>query len=276
MSNYLKRYRTDDPVTFWTHAAGTLCLLAAAIWQLALAEYFFMLVSLIGAVLLWLPKAAEALFHMTLSVPLKMTGLGLILFSLLLGEQVNLYYYIPFWDSILHTFSGLIFAAFAGALTLRFCSTENGKLALHPALIAAFTLAFAVFVGLVWEFFEFSCDMFLHTDMQKDTLLDGIYSTFFNSDNHSQLIITDGSIITADGVVHPISGILDIGLYDTMEDLLFNTVGSLIFAVSAGRFLAGKRTWLGKWYLRTSATAHLVYIKEEATPTPQIHTNGDN
>ena len=81
--------------------------------------------------------------------------------------------------------------------------------------------------------------MVLHTDMQKDTIIYNIYSV---------KITPDGSIggiqniesVNIDGYDLPIEGYLDVGLIDTMKDLIVNIVGAILFSIF-GYFYIKKR-----------------------------------
>lgn len=44
---------------------------------------------------------------------------------------------------------------------------ENVKLNLSPAFVAVVSFCFSMTIGVLWEFFECSMDMFCGTDMQK-------------------------------------------------------------------------------------------------------------
>ena len=94
---------------------------------------------------------------------------------------------------------------------------------------------------MVCEFFEFAMDRFFLLDMQKDTVLHTISTVMLDptGGNHTVVIrdITDAAV---NGESLGLGGYLDIGLYDTMEDLFVNFVGAVIFSV-IGYFYVKKR-----------------------------------
>ena len=90
-------------------------------------------------------------------------------------------------------------------------------------------------VGVVWEFFEYTADNLFNTDMQKDTIVNKISSVNLkNSNAFDPEIIKDINKTTIyygnDTITLP-DGYLDIGLIDTMEDLIVNFIGALFFSI---------------------------------------------
>ena len=90
-------------------------------------------------------------------------------------------------------------------------------------------------IGVLWEFFEYGSDVYLHTDMQKDTIVDEISSVSFNEKNENVAIyvkdIENTNITTSNEKFYVIDGYLDIGLIDTMEDLGVNFIGALVYSI---------------------------------------------
>ena len=91
-------------------------------------------------------------------------------------------------------------------------------------------------VAVIWEFFEFGTDKFLFTDMQKDSFLRNISTVEFNNKNSNRAIPLNDiyQTVVYDKVGNKLAilnnGYLDIGLYDTMEDLFVNFLGAFIFS----------------------------------------------
>lgn len=163
---------------------------------------------------LTLPRLVAAIFRRQLPPALEIGSLLFVFSAGVLGEIVNLYHIIPFWDLLLHLFSGFLLAIFA----LSLIEGEKWQKAL-------FAIAFSMSVGVLWELFEWGADILIGTDMQKDTILTHITSTFLGNGQKSTLPIIRETVI--DGTPLPFDGYLDIGLYDTMEDLAFDTLGAL-------------------------------------------------
>ena len=79
-------------------------------------------------------------------------------------------------------------------------------------------------VSALWEFAEYGSDMLLGTDSQNDTYINGIHSYFLGK-TAGQLGSIDGiSQVVVNGMELP--GYVDIGLIDTMGDMLIETLGA--------------------------------------------------
>ncbi len=97
----------------------------------------------------------------------------------------------------------------------------------HCIAPALFALCFAVTVGVLWELYEFTVDRLFGWDMQMDTIVSRIDSSLLGDGMGSITQIGNISETAVNGVSLPIEGYLDIGLYDTMEDLALLTAGAL-------------------------------------------------
>ena len=91
-------------------------------------------------------------------------------------------------------------------------------------------------VGVIWEFFEFTMDQLFYLDMQKDFIVKEIGSVTLNPANSGMPFvinnISETIIKTADGQSYVVpGGYLDIGIIDTMKDLLVNLVGAVAFSI---------------------------------------------
>ena len=71
----------------------------------------------------------------------------------------------------------------------------------------------------------------MHMDMQKDTVIRSIASVALNPDHQNVPIFIDGiTEVTVNGVPLGVDGYLDIGLIDTMKDLMVNFIGAAVFS----------------------------------------------
>ena len=106
-----------------------------------------------------------------------------------------------------------------------------------PVFVALVAFCFSMTIGIAWEFFEFAADRYLGLDMQKDRIVEQISSTKLNPEDKNEPVIinninkteiySDNSqkITTVEG------GYLDIGINDTMKDLVVNFIGAVIFSI---------------------------------------------
>ena len=90
-------------------------------------------------------------------------------------------------------------------------------------------------IGVLWEFLEYSIDKVMLSDMQKDKLVTKISSVWLNPDGKNKAIVIDDInktiIYTGDGETIIDGGYLDLGLNDTMKDLIVNFVGAVVFSI---------------------------------------------
>ena len=181
---------------------------------------------------------------MTLSRNLKVelpNALTIIVFlfiyaAWILGEINNFYGNIPGWDTMLHTLNGFLCAAIGFALVDILNRNERVSMSLSPGYLALVAFCFSMTVGVLWEFVEFGVDTFTGLDMQKDYFVHAISSIELNPTGENVPVAINGIVSTtltlADGSTYTMSqGYLDIGLLDTMKDLLVNFVGAVVFSV---------------------------------------------
>ena len=76
-----------------------------------------------------------------------------------------------------------------------------------------------------------SMDRLFHMDMQKDTVIQSVTSVMLDPTNSNIPVTIDGiHSVAVNGQDLGFDGYLDIGLYDTMEDLFVNFVGAVVFS----------------------------------------------
>jgi hypothetical protein len=83
-------------------------------------------------------------------------------------------------------------------------------------------------ISVAWEVVEFSFDSWFGTDMQKDTVVSFINSYLLGVTPDQIGSIEKVSSLFINGVEIPLGGYLDIGLIDTMTDLIVEGLGALI------------------------------------------------
>ena len=159
----------------------------------------------------------------------------------ILGEIGEFYVRFPWWDTMLHTLNGFLCAAIGFALVDILNENKQIKFELSPAFCVIVAMCFSMTIGVLWEFFEFGVDNILKLDMQKDTVIPAIVSTLLNPDGRIEPIHIQGITETAvNGQLLGVEGYLDIGLYDTMEDLLVNFIGAVMFSLFGYKYVATK------------------------------------
>lgn len=145
----------------------------------------------------------------------------------MLGKAFKLYYLTSWWDKLLHTCGGVAFAAVGACLA----SGVNGGQQTSLVMRAVFGLCFSIAVAAVWEFFEYGVDYFFAADMQNDTVVSAIHSHYLSAAAGGMRSISGIEEVTLNGVPLGIGGYLDIGLIDTMRDMLVETAGAVLYTV---------------------------------------------
>ncbi|MBM6896847.1 hypothetical protein H9X86_05630 [Pseudoflavonifractor capillosus] len=196
--------------------------------------------------LFMLPSAFERRLRIDLPDTLEIIILLFIFAAEILGEIQDYYITFPYWDTMLHTTNGFLCAAIGFALVDILNRTERVSLNLSPFYMAVVAFCFSMTVGVLWEFFEFSMDYFLHFDMQKDTILNVISTVNLDPNHGTTAVVVDGIqdviLVLEDGTQKSLGlgGYLDIGIVDTMVDLFVNFIGAVIFSIIGFFYVKGR------------------------------------
>ncbi len=94
---------------------------------------------------------------------------------------------------------------------------------------ALFALFFSMTLAAVWEFIEYGCDLFLGTDMQQDTIVSFIHSYLLGGEAGEIGALENIADVIINGQPLGVGGYLDIGLHDTMQDMLVETLGAAVY-----------------------------------------------
>ena len=182
------------------------------------------LICLLAGLGVLIPFVLEGCWHCRMSNAMFVFCAVYILASMA-GSVYNLYDYIRLWDKLLHLSGGVLFAILGAYIPVWI----NPRYRDDRVLRLLFALLFSIAVSALWEFYEFSVDCLLGTDMQRDTFVSAIHSHLLSEAPGSV-----GSIPHIDSVIvngQALDGYLDIGLFDTMGDMMIETAGAVIFAI---------------------------------------------
>ena len=225
------------PAVFTVYIILRLVVVAILVSSILRGEYENAAICLLVLFLFLLPLFVQKNFGIELPSTLEIIILVFIFASEILGELGCFFINVPNWDSILHTTTGFLCAAFGFALIDILNRNDKIKFQLSPIYVALVAFCFSMTVGVIWEFFECTMDQLFFLDMQKDTVVNTIGSIMLDptGGNTSTVLknITDVIVVQADGTQTALGlgGYLDIGLLDTMEDLFVNFIGALTFSV---------------------------------------------
>ena len=188
-------------------------------------------------VLMILPSFFSHKLNVELPTTLEVIILLFIFAAEILGELNSFYVRVPNWDTMLHTLNGFLCAAIGFALVDLLNESDRFSFKLSPAYLALAAFCFSMTVGVLWEFFEYTGDRVMGWDMQKDTVVNSIYTVELDETRSNKVVavkdIADVIIVHSDGSQEALGlgGYLDIGLIDTMADLFVNFIGAIVFAI---------------------------------------------
>jgi hypothetical protein len=173
---------------------------------------------------------------MKLTIPPLFQGIifAFIFAAEILGEVDHYYVKLPGWDTMLHTINGFLFAA-VGFSLVYLLNRGSKDFNLSPFFLTVVAFCFSMTIGVLWEFFECGMDLLFSLDMQKDFIVQEIGSVTLDPANSGTVVhvkdITETVIRTASGETTTVAGgYLDIGILDTMKDLLVNLIGAVVFS----------------------------------------------
>ena len=90
--------------------------------------------------------------------------------TLFLGEVFDFYERFWWWDVAMHGTSAVGFGLIGFVLV--FMMFQGDKYAAPPFALAFLAFCFAIFIGTLWEVFEFAMDQLFGLNMQKSGLMD--------------------------------------------------------------------------------------------------------
>lgn len=193
-------------------------------------ENFFLCI--LTLILLVVPSLIQVTFKIELPTVLEIFILVFIFAAEILGEIREYYVLIPIWDTVLHTINGFLAAAIGFSMVDLLNRSKKTMFQLSPLFTAIVAFCFSMTIGVVWEFFEFGMDMFFGLDMQKDTVVRAIHSVTLDPDGKNVVTVIDNiKSVVVNGKELGLGGYLDIGLIDTMKDLIVNFIGAVVFSV---------------------------------------------
>ncbi len=167
-----------------------------------------------------MPMLLEKLLHCRISLPVYIFALAYAV-GPMLGHCWKLYYTVPVWDKLLHISGGVMFAIL-GAYFFDLLA-KNKEL---PVVRTVFALCFSMAIAVLWEFCEFGADTFLGMDMQDDMLVTHLTSYLLGEGVGVTGSIENIQSVVVNGITLP--GYIDIGLTDSMLDMMLETLGALV------------------------------------------------
>ncbi len=234
--------------SFIVYTCLRVLVIIMAVIQVLNQNYENVFLCILTLFLLILPSAAQVTMRIELPTVLESIILIFIFAAEILGEISEFYLLFPFWDTMLHTMNGFLAAAIGVSMVDLLNRSDKVLFQLSPMFTAIVALCFSMTIGVVWEFFEFAMDQLGGLDMQKDTVIHTISSVMLNSQGKNVPVVIGGiEEVMVNGQELGLGGYLDIGLLDTMEDLIVNFIGAVVFSV------------FGYFYVKNRGKGNLVW-----------------
>ena len=171
----------------------------------------------------------EYIFKMKFTLITLLMAVFVCIGGMFIGPMFDMFVKTIWFDKLLHLISGM-FIFFCGYSLSSRVLDKNKKL--YKIYCLFFAATFTIFLLNLWEIYEYICTKFLGLDMQDDRLITEIGSTYLAQSNNFVMHlynIVKTVIYHVNNEVYVIEGgYLDIGLYDTLEDILIGFVGIII------------------------------------------------
>ena len=227
--------------------------------QIFLGNYENVFMCGLTLLLLIVPSLVQVTFRIEIPSALEVIILMFIFSAEILGEVNEFYIKIPNWDTMLHTLNGFLAAAIGFSLVNLLNEDKRLSFNLSPFFVAVVAFCFSMTIGVLWEFYEFFMDTNFAMDTQKDAIIYNINSVLLNPENiNVPFHIKNITSTIVNGNELNIGGYLDIGLIDTMKDLIVNFIGAVTFSV------------IGYFYLKHKGKGVLV---NSLVPSPKDDSN---
>jgi len=215
-----------------------LLVVLVAIDQLRSRNFENLFLCILTLVLFLVPSFIEKRIHIDIPDALEVIILLFIFSAEILGEIQEYYILFPYWDTVLHTINGFLAAAIGFSLIDILNKNDKFAISLSPVFVALVAFCFSMTIGVLWEFFEFGVDHLTGYDMQKDTFVHSFTSVLLNPEGTNVPVKVNVQSLVVNG--EPWDAYIDLGLYDTMMDLIVNFIGAAVFSIVGYFYIKGR------------------------------------
>ena len=232
MSRIKKIIADSDKLSLFFYVILRLIIVISLINQLFVGNIENVFLCILSLVLFMLPAFIKKKFKVVFPNVLEISIILFIFAAEILGTINNFYNIFPRFDELLHTVNG--FLAAAVGFSLIYLLNENLKeFKLSSFFVSLFAFCFSMTIGIMWEFFEYSADNLLDKNTQKDTTVYELKGAFIDDIDYTLVYGKDDEMVKIDGY-------LDIGLHDTMSDLIVNFIGAFIYSIFGYLYMKNK------------------------------------
>jgi hypothetical protein len=225
-----QEFREHKPL-FVLYVVIRLLVLITMVLEIRNHAWYNVFLCVVTLVLLLIPSFVERRIRIDIPDVLEAAMLLFIFAAEILGELQEYYLAFPYWDTMLHTVNGFLCAAIGLALIDILNNSPRFSISLTPVFVALSAFCFSMTIGVMWEFLEYGMDALFQTDAQKDTIVTSISSVLLNPDGHNLSVTVPVESVVVNGEEWQFGGYVDIGLIDTIHDLMVNFVGATVFSI---------------------------------------------
>lgn len=166
-----------------------------------------------------IPAFIQEIYHFKIPYLLDFVLITFAFSGFILGDVFNFYGRIPYWDSVLHAFSGVVIA-YVGFIVIEYLDKEYTiPLSVPPLFMSLIVVSVALAIGAIWEIGEYTVDDIFHTNNQQ--YMESTRSTLYDENDI------------------PLQG--HDALNDTMKDLMLDLAGAIGVACIEYRKLEKKQ-----------------------------------
>lgn len=236
VSRLSEKYHNSNKKSIAVYLVIRGIIISVMIRQIFLGDWHNVFLCGLSLVLLFIPFFLRSTFRINLPSVLEIAVFIFVFAAEMLGEIANFYGHIPIWDTMLHTVTGFLAAA-VGFGMIDLLNTHSKRLNMTPLFVALVSFCFSMTVGVLWEFGEYTVDRLLRFDTQKDRVITEISSVELHPDGANEEVKINGISYTilfdeeGNELARIDGGYLDIGLRDTMKDMLVNMLGAVVFSM---------------------------------------------
>lgn len=233
--NKIKNILKDNKITIIIYSILNIITLIYTIIELLNKDIQNIILCIVTILLLSLPFIIEKKFKLIIPNILKISIFIYIFGTQILGEVNHFYVRVLYWDKYLHALHGFLGAGLSFSLIYLL----NRKIAasnLSRFFIILTTFCISTTIGITWEVLEYSADNIFQVDSQNDVYINNISSMLLDPKKESKVIKIKDIEYTIiydkdDNILTKFNGYLDIGLHDTMIDIIVNSLGSITFCI---------------------------------------------
>lgn len=238
-----------------TYFVLRILVIATLVLQVLQQNYYNAMLCVLTLLLFAIPAFVDRKLNVALPSVLEVIILMFAFSAEILGEIQNFYGIFRSWDTMLHTMNGFMMAAIGFAMIDLLNNNPKFHFTASPIFVAFVAFCFSMTVGVLWEFFEFGMETVFKIDMQRDFIYSTIATTnkVINPSGANTSVVVENVRSTIEGTVNgspaafTYDGYLDIGIKDTMKDLMVNCLGAVVFSILGMFYIRGRGSLAAKF-----------------------------